>query len=246
MVSPYSSSLWNCWFKLALRHYVNTQICSILGRKFFGKILPWLVGLPSQAHSAPQQADTESDRHCETERVWLARVSHGTQDVLFVIRWPPALLCLCATQNVSPFGSSRSVKLSHLLSGEPQCVWLYVVVSLCLCKKKMSNPSTTTCQDVTPFYFVKWHSLCVSLYVLCAFGSLYAIHSVPYPSASACQDFRSFRCQIFRQVTYCVCDCIFIVCNWVLVLVKVSHPSAAACPIFHQVAHCVSNCMSRV
>ena len=91
MVSPYSSSLWNCWLKLALRHYVSTQICSFLGRKSFGKILPWLV---SQAHSASQHADTESDRHCETERVWLARVRHDTQDVLFVIKWPTAFVCL--------------------------------------------------------------------------------------------------------------------------------------------------------
>ena len=102
-------------------------------------------------------------------------------------------------------------------------------MSLCLCKKKMSNPSTTTCQDVTHFFFVRWHSLCVWLYVLCAFGSLCDIHNVPYPSAAARQDVPSFRCQIFCQVTYCVCDCIFIVCIWVLVLVKMSHPSAAAC-----------------
>ena len=85
MVSPYSSSLWNCWLKLALRHYVSTQICSFLGRKSFGKIFA-MVSLPSQAHSVPQHTDTESDRRCETERVWLARVSHDTQDVLFVIK----------------------------------------------------------------------------------------------------------------------------------------------------------------
>ena len=36
--------------------------------------------------TVPQHADTESDRRCETERVWLARVSHDTQDVLFVIK----------------------------------------------------------------------------------------------------------------------------------------------------------------
>ena len=53
-----------------------------------------MVSLPSQAHSASQHADTESDQHCETERVWLARVRHDTQDVLFVIKWPTALLCL--------------------------------------------------------------------------------------------------------------------------------------------------------
>ena len=80
-----------------------------------------------------------------------------------------------------------------------------------------------------PFFFVRWLSLCVWLYVLCAFGSLCAIHNVPYPSAAACQDVPSFRCQIFCQVTYCVFDCIFIGCIWVLVLVKMSHPLAAAC-----------------
>ena len=84
-------------------------------------------------------------------------------------------VCLCATQNVSSFGSSRSVKLSHLLSGEPQCVWLYllyVVVSLCLCKKKMSNPSTTTCQDATHF-FLSGGILCVCGYTSC-------VHLGPY------------------------------------------------------------------
>ena len=37
------------------------------------------------------------------------------------------------------------------------------------------------------------------------------------------------RCPIFRQVAHCVGVIVRLVCNWVLVLVRMSHPSAAAC-----------------
>ena len=128
----------------------------------------------------------------------------GSLLVKFRHGWSPkpgpllCLSCLCATQTVSSFGSSRSVKLSHLLLGEPQCVWLYllyVVVSLCLCKKKMSNPSTTTCQDVT-HYFLSGGILCVCIWVLMCYSQC------PISLGSSLS-----RCPIFRQVAHCVSDC---------------------------------------
>ena len=57
--------------------------------------------------------------------------------------------------------------------------------------------------------------------------------SCVYMGSYASQDVPSFgsslsRCPIFLQVAHCVCD-VCLVCNWVLVLVRMSHPSAAAC-----------------
>ena len=85
--------------------------------------------------------------------------------------------------------------------------------------------------------------MCVAIHlVLCA------IHDVPYPSAAACQymSHLSDVISFVRWPTVCVTVCL--VCNWVLVLVRMSHPSAAACqcPIFCRVAHCVCDCMSCV
>ena len=55
--------------------------------------------------------------------------------------------------------------------------------------------------------------MCVAIHlVLCA------IHDVPYPSAAACQYVPSFVGWPIVCVTVCL------VCNWVLVLVRMSHP----------------------
>ena len=92
--------------------------------------------------------------------------------------------------------------------------------------------------------------MCVWLYVLCVFGSLCAVHpsAVQQPVnmshlssggllcviGSLCWSL-SFgnslsRCPIFRQVAYCVTVCL--VCNSILVLVRMSHYSAIICPFF--------------
>ena len=121
---------------------------------YFGKNFA-MVGLPSQAHSATQHADAKSDRCCETERVWLARVSHGIQEVLFVIKWPTALLCLFVFVLVRM--SHPSAAVCHR-----SCpIFCQVNHSVCDYTFCMCNPSTTACQDVPHFFFVRWHSLCV-------------------------------------------------------------------------------------
>ena len=89
---------------------------------------------------------------------------------------------------------------------------------------------------MSPIFFVRWHSLCVWLYILSYV--LFMMSHIPRQqpvNMSHLSDVISF----VRWPTVCVTVCL--VCNWVLVLVRMSHPSAAACqcPIFRRVAHCV-------
>ena len=74
VVSPYSSSLWNCWLKFALRNYVSTQVCNVkvFGGRESGKILPWLVSQarPTRLHCTQiLKVMVDGDRRCETESV---------------------------------------------------------------------------------------------------------------------------------------------------------------------------------
>ena len=169
MVSPYSSSLWtvgssSLWDTTWVHRFV---MLNFLGEKvyYFRKILPWSLK-PGPFHSTAHgywkrlMLWNRKGLACESEP-WHPRCSICDQ----VAHYPTLSFCLCASQNVSSFGSSLSVKLSHLLSGELQCVrlyHLYVVGSLCLCKNKMSNLWTTACKDV-PHFLVRWHFLCVWL-----------------------------------------------------------------------------------
>ena len=93
-----------------------------------------------------------------------------------------------------------------------KCNWVLVLV-------RMSYLLAAACQDVPSF--VRWPIMCVTVWFVCDLG----------PCAS--QDAPSFssslsRCPIFCQVAHRVCD-VCLVCNWVLVLVRMSHPLAAAC-----------------
>ena len=116
-------------------------------------------------------------------------------------------LCPCGSQNVSSSGSSLSVKLSHLFSGEPQCLWLYllhVVGSSCLCKTKMSNPSTTACQDV-PLLFLSGGTLCVYGYMSCGHLGPCVLVTMSHLLAAACPDIPSFvRWPIVCECMSCV------------------------------------------
>ena len=98
------------------------------------------------------------------------------------------------------------------------CSWVFVFV-----QKENFQSFDNNLSRCHPFFL----ALCVWLYVLCEFGSLCAIHDVPYPSAAACQYDLSDVISFVRWPIVFVTVCL--VCNWVLVLVRMSHPSTAAC-----------------
>ena len=111
------------------------------------------------------------------------------------------------------------------------CSWVFVFV-----QKENFQSFDNNLSRCHPFFFVRWHSLCVWLYILSYV--LFMMSHIPRQqpvNMSHLSDVISF----VRWPTVCVTVCL--VCNWVLVLVRMSHPSAAACqcPIFRRVAHCV-------
>ena len=99
------------------------------------------------------------------------------------------------------------------------CSWVFVFV-----QKENVQSFDNNLSRCHPFFIVRWHSLCVWLYIL-SYVQFMMSH---IPRQQPVNMFHlSDVISFVGWPTVCVTVCL--VCNWVLVLVRMSHPSAAAC-----------------